>query len=619
MFGRTTVKPTRVASFFAGAGGLDLGFKQAGFDIVYASDIESDCCETLQLNRGFSTSDESYIHCGDIRAIDLKTLPENVDLVVGGPPCQSFSASGRRAGGAAGRLDDRGNLFEAYRDIIRYLQPKAFVFENVRGILATNKGQDWAAIVAAFNEIGYLSNYQLLDAADYGVPQHRERMFLIGHRSDKQFFFPRPLFGPDSYDNVPHISPKDAFKGIRIKKSEANDLKFEGGKYSHLLPEVPEGQNYLFFTDKRGHPNPVFAYRSRFSDFLYKAHHEYPMKTIIASPGKYTGPLHWENRYFSIGEYKAIQGFPQNYVFYGERASVIKQIGNSVSPKIAFCLAQAVAHQIFNAPQEIDLLGAGEHLTFDKRKGVKAAKTRAMHGQIQKKSNGIAIIAKGEKTFKFSLLPHGVTAPRINVKGSARNDEHYLDIFFEDRDKIAAKVVIEVWSSARDFSGQPTATLNLSLYGTGLNAPQLLWNAVDEWVRSVSSFGSLFELYGHFTEPYPFFKISNFKLFKKDPILQFAKYISNFDHCSRYLEKSDLMNELSNTFDACTFDELATCLRKMRYDVRTRETNVAIPHGKYMIAYPFTLPHSKQMNFSIKEPKNSKTSESYITKKRASL
>ncbi|MBM1707781.1 DNA (cytosine-5-)-methyltransferase, partial [Sulfitobacter geojensis] len=125
------MKPTRVASFFAGAGGLDLGFKQAGFDIVYASDIESDCCETLKLNRGSSTSDDSDIHCGDIRTIDFNTLPDDIDLVVGGPPCQSFSASGRRAGGAAGRLDDRGNLFEAYRDIIRHLQPQAFVFENV--------------------------------------------------------------------------------------------------------------------------------------------------------------------------------------------------------------------------------------------------------------------------------------------------------------------------------------------------------------------------------------------------------------------------------------------------------------------------------------------------------
>lgn len=610
------MKKIRVASFFAGAGGLDLGFHQAGFDIAYASDMDSDCCKTLRQNKGVSTSEQSEIHCGDIRAIDFSTLPEDIDLVVGGPPCQSFSASGRRAGGAAGRLDDRGNLFEAYRDIIRHLKPKAFVFENVRGILATNKGQDWTAIVAAFNQLGYKVDFRLLDAADYGVPQHRERMFLVGHRSATPFLFPRPLVGPDSQYQTPHVSPREAFKGLRVRNQEAENLKFEGGKYSHLLTEVPEGQNYLFFTAKRGHPNPVFAYRSRFSDFLYKAHRDYPMKTIIASPGKYTGPLHWDNRYFSIAEYKAIQGFPQDYEFYGERASVVKQIGNSVSPKIAYCLAKAVAQQIFGTEDRSELLGQDELLTFDKRKGMKAAKTREFHSKVQRKRNGSAIIAKGEKTFEFSLLPNASSTVGINVTGMAKDGHHHLDVVFDTNGSLSAKMAIEVWSSARDFSGPPTATLNLSLFGQGLNAPQLLWNAVDEWVRSVSSFGSLFELYGHFTEPYPFFKVSRFEAPEEDPVLQFAKYVSDFERCSRYLDKEDLLHELSQVFEVQTFDELATRLRAMRYDVRTRETNIAIPHGKYMIAYPFTLPQSKQMNFSVKSPKNARVAASYVTEKR---
>ncbi|MCI2395598.1 DNA cytosine methyltransferase [Aliiroseovarius sediminis] len=610
------MKKIRVASFFAGAGGLDLGFHQAGFDIVYASDIDSDCCETLRLNKGVSTSESSEIHCGDIRTINYQQLPENIDLVVGGPPCQSFSASGRRAGGAAGRLDDRGNLFEAYRDIIRHLQPSAFVFENVRGILATNKGQDWEAIVAAFNELGYNVDYRLLDAADYGVPQHRERMFLVGHRTSGPFLFPRPLLGPDSIENKPHVSPREAFKSLKLTNSEAEGLKFEGGKYSHLLPEVPEGQNYLYFTAKRGHPNPVFAYRSRFSDFLYKAHRSHPMKTIIASPGKYTGPLHWDNRYFSVNEYKAIQGFPQNYRFHGERASVVKQIGNSVSPKIAYFLAEAVAHQIFGSEQRVELLAVDQQLTFDKRKGTKAAKTRALHSMVKRKRNGSAIIARGEKNFEFALLPRKSSVVGMNVTGSAKDGHHHLDVFFESEGALSAEMAIEVWSSARDFSGPPTATLNLSLFGRGLSAPQLLWNAVDEWVRSVSSFGSLFELYGHFTEPYPFFRVSQFEARSDDPVLQFAKFVSDFDRCSRYLDKQDLMNELAHVFEVKSFDELATHLRAMRYDVRTRETNIAIPHGKYMIAYPFTLPQSKQMNFSIKKPKNTRVADSYVTEKR---
>ena len=138
-----TQKKLRVASFFAGAGGLDIGFIKAGFDVVFATDLESFCCETLKINSGVTTSGDAQVLCADIREIDHDTLPHDIDIVVGGPPCQSFSASGRRAGGAAGSLDTRGNLFEAYRDIIKTLKPKAFVFENVRGIFATNKGKDW--------------------------------------------------------------------------------------------------------------------------------------------------------------------------------------------------------------------------------------------------------------------------------------------------------------------------------------------------------------------------------------------------------------------------------------------------------------------------------------------
>lgn len=608
--------PIRVASFFAGAGGLDLGFTQAGFDVVYASDIDQDCCQTLRMNRGTSTSKDSDIHCGDIRTIDFSALPKDIDLVVGGPPCQSFSASGRRAGGAAGRLDDRGNLFEAYRDIIGHLNPEAFVFENVRGILATNKGKDWSDIVAAFNELGYAVNFRLLDAADYGVPQHRERVFLVGHRSDNPFLFPRPLFGPDSKDKKPHVSPEQAFKHLK-NDHNVGDLTLAGGRYSHLLASVPEGENYLFFTAKRGHPNPIFAYRSRFSDFLYKAHRKYPMKTIIASPGKYTGPLHWDNRYFSITEYMAIQGFPQGHLFFGDRASVIKQIGNSVSPKIAFRLAQAVADQIFGRPQDLEVLDVDRNLTFDSRKGAKAAITRDLHDKIQRKRSGIEIISTGEKKFSFSVKPSLPNAPVPNVVGFSRNGHHHLDVYFDKQTKLSAELVIDVWSTAREYSGLPAASLSLSLYGNGLLAPQLLWNAVDEWVRAVSSFGSLFELYGHFTEPHPFFQVSQFNIFQHDQILQFAKYVSNFNNCSRYLDKDDLLNDLSSAFGTSTFDELATQLRTMRYDVRTRETNIAIPFGKYMIAYPFTLPQLKQMNFAIKQSVNNRVSSSYVATKRA--
>lgn len=359
----------RVASFFSGAGGLDLGFHELGYEIVFATDIEKIFCQTLEANKGRYLSEQAQVVCGDIRKLRPCDLPKNIDLVIGGPPCQSFSASGRRAGGAAGTLDSRGSLFEAYCRHIDHLAPKAFVFENVRGILGTNKGEDWTAIVSAFRKIGYSISYRILDACDYGIPQHRERMIMVGLKEEgKEFLFPRPLYGPDSESKASHLSPENCFEGLINPKGEEESLVLRDGKYSHLLPLVPPGDNYLYFTEKRGYPTPIFAYRSRFSDFLYKANPSYPVKTIIASPGKYTGPLHWDNRYFTIAEYKVIQGFPQDYLFEGSRAEVIKQIGNSVSPKLSACLAKAVALQVFGEPLDIDLLATDETLSFDKGK-----------------------------------------------------------------------------------------------------------------------------------------------------------------------------------------------------------------------------------------------------------
>ena len=210
----TSGKGIRVISFFTGAGGLDLGFDLAGFDVVYATDIDERCCETLEKNLGGLLSKKTKVVQADIRKIDPETLPKRVDLVIGGPPCQSFSASGRRAGGAPGRLDDRGTLFEAYCGIIDAVQPKAFVFENVRGILGTNQGEDWRAIVQAFEKIGYRLSYRILDALDYGAPQQRERMVMVGHKLGQEFLFPEPLFGPDSNSQRPHITAGEALKGL---------------------------------------------------------------------------------------------------------------------------------------------------------------------------------------------------------------------------------------------------------------------------------------------------------------------------------------------------------------------------------------------------------------------
>ena len=180
-------KGIRTLSLFSGGGGLDIGFEQAGFEILFATDFDHDCCETLRQNRGNTLPEKLVVAEQDITTMDFSILPDNIDMIIGGPPCQTFSASARRAGGAAGKLDKRGNLFESYVEVVRKVQPKAFLFENVRGILGTNKGKDFEDIVSAFAAEGYTIEHRILDAEDYGIPQQRERMFIVGHRLNKPF------------------------------------------------------------------------------------------------------------------------------------------------------------------------------------------------------------------------------------------------------------------------------------------------------------------------------------------------------------------------------------------------------------------------------------------------
>jgi DNA (cytosine-5)-methyltransferase 1 len=594
----------RVLSFFSGAGGLDLGFEQAGFEIVRASDIDSPSCKTLNLNKGGFLNDHLAVACEDIRNTDLFALPTKIDLIIGGPPCQSFSASGRRAGGAAGRLDMRGNLFQSYCKIIDHVRPKAFVFENVRGILSTNGGEDWTDIVNAFKEIGYKLTYRILDALDFGAPQQRERMFLVGTRDDFEFLFPRPTHGPDSVNKLPHISSGEALHGIN-EDENLNGLKMLDGKYAHLLHEVPPGQNYLFFTARRGYPKPIFAYRSRFSDFLYKADPAQPVKTLIAKPGKYTGPLHWDNRYFSVKEYKRLQGFPDGYQFYGSRDDIIRQIGNSVSPKIAYALALSVMKQIFGMGPEIALISSDQQLSFDKRKGLKAQQTRQVHATVASRvspssTNHFApcdyvgsVVANGDTRAVDAKLNQNSTVLTI---GSADKHQAYAEFQFailKDGDgKRNCKKTLDANSVAH--------TIHVRGFGSGDAMPQLIWNAVDDWVQRASHYHSLFELYGHFTEPYPQFYVSQFRRYDGSPIARFMEFAAAGDNCSRYLPKALLEEMFENDAGWDDFHDVATWLRAVRFDVRSKETNIAINRDEFIIAYPFTLPHRRQMNFTVK-------------------
>lgn len=591
----------RTVSLFSGGGGLDIGFEKAGFDILFATDIDHDCCETLKLNRGNTLNENLIVEETDIHKLDLNVLPENVDLIIGGPPCQSFSASGRRAGGASGQLDQRGLLFKSYCNVVNYLKPKAFLFENVRGILGTNHGKDFANIISSFEKLGYNIDYRILDAEDYGVPQQRERLIIVGHKSKETFRFPRPVFGPDSSLKRSYVAVKDAIEDLPFTDEDRETTKFEGGKYSHLLPLVPPGDNYLFFTAKRGYPEPIFAYRSRFSDFLYKANPDRPVKTLIASPGKYTGPLHWENRYLTVSEYKRIQGFPDEHIFYGDRAHQIKQIGNSVCPKLAYYLALAIKDQIFGYKSNIEYLSPDDVLSFDKRKSQKAKKTKELHQAVEKREKEHFKKTIHVDDFSGYVTPSSVDPSTCNVKVKKVNEDKAIIYAYADNtDIIGAVLKLTVFDGV---NREREISLKVILYGNNEFGVQTMWNAVDLWVKKSSNFYSLIELYGHFTEPHPIFRVDSFDNRSSLPIYKFAEHCMDFNNCSVYFKKEHLLGMWGKAFDRSSFVELEKLLRGYRFDIRSNETNIAIPQGVYMVAYPFTLPYDKQMNFYVHDRK----------------
>ncbi|MGS0571571.1 DNA cytosine methyltransferase [Xanthomonas oryzae] len=601
-------KKFRVAAFFAGAGGLDLGFDEAGFEIAYATDIDKQCVETLRANCGTGLRSHPHVECRDIRTLRAEDLPKDIDFVIGGPPCQSFSASGRRAGGAAGTLDLRGELFEAYCRVLTWLQPRGFLFENVRGILATNGGRDWERIRDAFSELGYTISYRVLDALDYGAPQQRERLFLVGHRADRSFLFPEPLFGPDSFTQLPHQTAGKALADLK-NTEDLEPLVLTEGKYAHLLPLVPAGSNYLHFTAKRGHPNPVFAYRSRFSDFLYKASPTLPVKTIIASPGKYTGPFHWENRSFTIAEYKRLQGFPDDYLITGSRTEAIKQIGNSVSPKIARVLGDAIACQLFDQPREVRFLSSSATLTFDRRKGQKAQDTRKLHAELERneRPNAAFSLTSYESLVGPSTLPN----KKNNVRVVFESNEVDICVKADPSRRIFCKMKLRMPQALppkRSGGRSRDLLINVTVYGESEHAVQTIWNAVDDWVIRSSNFHSLIELYGHFTEPHPIFEIDDFKVYSTLPIAQFAKHCANFSNCSKHIKREHLLELFGIPFRQKKFLDLVETLRRYRFDIRCFETNIAMPKEMYMVAYPFTLPARKQMNFSVTRERGNEAS-----------
>lgn len=579
----------RVLSLFSGAGGLDIGFHKAGFKIVACIEIDKSCCDTLRLNTGRYLDENCMIINGDITKIEPSSLNlGKIDFIIGGPPCQSFSAAGRRAGGVTGINDTRGSLFWYYCQFLEYFKPCGFLFENVRGILQANQAKAWDIIRESFAQKGYSLYYRVLDAADYGVPQHRERLIMVGSKN-VDFCFPRPTHGPDSHDKKPHMTVGQAFSDI----DDPNEIVPPyGGKYGDLINDIPPGMNYLFYTERMGHQKPKFAWRSKFSGFLYKLDPNALSKTVVAHQGRYDGPFHWKGRKLTLKELKRVQGFPDDYSFVNSKNESIKQVGNSVSPKFAFALAKAVMNQFFvERFPEVKLLSADEKLSFDKRKGEKADNTKRLISERKRKLNQLILFNEAvddwpNDTFK-DQIEYASSEGKITFSRRFKLKEGCWEISIKKK-KLIKKDIQKIAISLNfiDAVNKTFDCITGTLESDSFWDISKLWDSIHYCIARCSSYDSVQPLYGHFTEPYPKFTMdieasSNVPKGFRD----WLKMLCDFDYLAKQHSLSTLIDLNPTGNDVMDFIKK---LRGNNFDIRVHETNRAIPDGFFRICYPFT-------------------------------
>lgn len=359
-----TVTSGSAISLFSGAGGLDLGVEAAGFQTLAAVEWDDDASDTMEKNapgcfpalREVLRADLYPLAAGSSSGITTRDIlragglgrQDSPDLLVGGPPCVAFSKSGFWLDWKRDGVDPAASLLQAYTRVLAEARPRFFILENVYALTFANKASQPAfdRLLREISTAGYDHRWRVLNAADHGVPQARPRLFIVGARRGE----PLPELPEATHHGswerrtsgggaLPHVTASEAFDGL-ITDAEPGEVV--GGRWGHLLPEIPEGGNYLHFTTERGYPTPIFRWRSRYWSFLLKLARSRPSPTIQAQPGPNVGPFHWDNRRLRVPELRRLFTFPDDYQFVGRRASVQAQIGNAVPP----LLAQRVAEQV---------------------------------------------------------------------------------------------------------------------------------------------------------------------------------------------------------------------------------------------------------------------------------
>lgn len=345
----------RTISLFTGIGGLDFGTEAAGFRTSVAVELDPVACRAIRANRRWPVIE------GDINKITTEEIlsqgglkPGEADLLVGGPPCQPFSKSAYWNGDTARLRDPRAATLSAFLRVLEQARPAAFLLENVQGLAYEGKDEGLRHLLEGVAKINKRvgTNYQpvwkTLNAADYGVPQMRRRVFIIGANSGKRFVFPEPThFDPSSApEGADHY--RTAWDALAGCAKSASSFAI-GGKWSALLPTIPEGHNYLWHTN-RGGGVPLFGWRTRYWSFLLKLAKDRPSWTIHAQPGSATGPFHWENRRLTAEEMASLQTFPKGVRFECAQGDIQRMIGNAVPSLLTEILGREIRTQLLGKP-----------------------------------------------------------------------------------------------------------------------------------------------------------------------------------------------------------------------------------------------------------------------------
>jgi DNA-methyltransferase (dcm) len=320
---------------FAGAGGLALGIEKAGFDTLGLIEFDRDAADSLKVNRPnwwVIHDDIANISCLDLEAY-FGIKKGVLDLLSGGAPCQAFSYAGKRLG-----LEDaRGTLFYHYATFLQKLQPKMFLFENVRGLLTHDKGRTYATITRIFEQAGYTIQKKVLNAWDFGVPQKRQRLITIGTRND--------LTGKIAYQFPKEHAYKPVLRDVLLdcpdgpgvpygeKKRKIFELVPPGGYWRDIDPEIAKEYMKSCWDMEGGR-----------TGILRRMSLDEPSLTVLTSPSqKQTERCHpLEARPFHVRENARCQTFPDEWQFCGNVQSQYKQVGNAVPVNLAYAIAMEI-------------------------------------------------------------------------------------------------------------------------------------------------------------------------------------------------------------------------------------------------------------------------------------